>query len=226
MSEEITETGAAEQPAPTAQQEAKADIGGLMSNKEFAADFSGANGRPAQVAAMAQKSQLHQQAYSDTTPEQGPPLPEAIQDGLDAQDDMSQAMAEALTPATSVEEFKFNLIGQNEMELTDLANVHATIADAAMSIGANNKFAKQTIEHVDATLARQDITPSDADGVVDAMNTQFGEQAHATVENAKAALARMEPNAQEMVKDALDGLDNHTAAWLVGRLARTYQANN
>jgi hypothetical protein len=110
--------------APSQQETARADIGGLMSDKDFQANYNGDNGRKAQVAAVAQKSALHETAYSDTPAEIAAPLPDAIQDGLDSQDDLSQAMAESLKPAEDIGDYNFVFANQDGLEFEEVAQMH------------------------------------------------------------------------------------------------------
>jgi hypothetical protein len=228
MSEEVSETGAAEQPAPSMQEAAKVEVGSLLSDKDFQADFSGANGRKAQVAAVAQKRALHETAFSETAPEQAAPLPEAIQDGLDAQDDLSQAYADSLKPAEDISDYNFTFANQADMEFEDVAQMHTVAAEAAMSIGANSHFAQETVKMLDTQLARQDNVPSEGDieGNEAALTSMYGDNAESILDAADAAFNKMPENAQAWLEASLNGVDSSTRAWAIGRLARTYQANN
>jgi hypothetical protein len=215
-------------PAPTQQESAKAEVGSLMSNKEFAADFSGANGRKAQVAAVAQKSALHETAYSDAPAEQSAPLPDKLQEGADAPDDLSKAMAESLTPAEDISDYSFTFANQADMEFEEVAQMHTVAAEAAMSIGANSHFAQETVKMLDTQLARQDNVPSEGDteGNEAALTSMYGDNAESILDAADAAFNKMPENAQAWLKASLDAVDSSTRAWTIGRLARTWTANN
>jgi hypothetical protein len=221
-------TGASEQPAPSMQEAAKDEVGSLMSDNDFQADWAGQNGRKAQVAAVARKSQMHEQAFSDTPVEQPAPLPEKLQEGLDAQDAISKATAESLKPAETVNDFNFVFSNQENLSFEEVAQMHTLASEAAFAIGSNPHHAQETVKMLDTQMQRQDNVPSanDTEGNTAALDKMFGENAQGILDAASSALELMTPEAQDWLTASLDRVDASTRALTIGRLARTYSANN
>ena len=83
--------------ASTPAETAAAGLETLAADKAWQADWSGANGRAAQRAAVTLKSDVTRAAYSPEA-DTAPALSEKIESGLNAPDAVSQAAAEAMTP--------------------------------------------------------------------------------------------------------------------------------
>jgi hypothetical protein len=201
------------------------DIAALQSDAGFVADWSGENGRAAQVAAVERKSALHEAAYGGEQETVEPIMSEQVAEGLQAEDSVTQEAAAAMIPAQDMSEYHFNWQGQGDMELGQLADMNTVASEAAFALGANPHYARQTIEFIDQQLSRPDMAGASADDVIETLNARHGMQAKATVDAARAAVERMPESARQWLFDAMDGLDANSHAWVVNRLASIHRAN-
>jgi hypothetical protein len=220
MTDEITA------PEATPAESATAEIQSLKTDVEWNRDFMGENGHIAQAAATQRKRSLHMAAYS--SPEVPPKLlPEKVQAGLDSPDNLSKQAAEAMVPAQSVDEYKFNWEGTQDMDVEQLQDQNALAADTCMAIGANPHYAQTTIEYIDNQLSRPDLVPcgNDLEGVQTVLAQRFGANADATLAAAKAACAQMPDDGRQWLFDALSNLDTNGFAWVIGRLASIHNSH-
>ena len=210
----------AEAVAPSPDQELSA----LSRDVGFQADWDGSNGRPAQIAAVERKSALTKAAHGPAD-EPAPVLPEAVQAGLDAPDNMSQAAAQAMIPGTSPEDYSFVWEDTANIDLDVLRDMNTTAAEAAFAVGASPEYAKATVVGLNTMLKQSSgITATEA-SLQDALSRHFGSNADATVEGAKATLAKMPERSRNWAIDTAGQLDASGVAWFVGRLARVHNAN-
>ena len=207
-----------EAPAAPAQ-----DLSALTSDKGFQADFNGDNGRPAQVEAVARKSELTKAAYGPTD-EAAPVLPEQIQEGLDAPDNVSKMAAQAMVPGQSVDDYKFQWADAATTDIETLQSQNALAAQASLDIGASPEYARATVRGLEDMMARSSGIPPSEEQLNTALSRAFGANANATVEAAKATLAKMSPEARTWAIDAAGELDASAVAWFVGRLASVNRA--
>jgi len=207
-------------PAPSPVQE----LATLSTDTAFQADFTGENGRAAQIVASERKSALTKIAHGPTD-EPAPVLPERIEDGLTAPDNVSKAAAEAMVPGASVSDYSFNWSDAANTDLDVLQDMNATAAEAAFAVGASPAYAKATINGLQTMLTQSSgIEPTES-SLQDALTRHFGGNADATVTSAKATLARMPERSRQWALDAAGQLDASGVAWLVGRLASVHKAN-
>ncbi len=221
-------------PAPTepaaaetnSSEVAAAGLETLAANKEWSDDFSGLNGRPAQLAAMELKSATTRAAF-DPEPDTSQRRSEQIEDGLAATDAVTKASAEAMVPAQDVSEYNFKWENASSMEFEELQSMDTTAKEAAFAIGANPHFARSTLEAMDRQLSKPEgsYIPTTSDALDDHMRTQFGDQADATLQAAVATMQKMPPEGQKWLQSSLSRLDTSTAAWVVARLASVHRAN-
>ena len=202
------------------------ELSALSSDAGFQADWDGSNGRPAQIEAVARKSELMKAAHGPAD-DPAPTLPDAIQTGLDAPDAVSQAAAEAMIPGLSVDDYKFNWQGQGDMELEQLQDMNTVASEAALALGANPHFAQQTIEFMDQQLARPDIVPvgTNTASVVEILNRRLGADAPATLDAARAAVAKLPERSRDWLFNSMDQLDANGFAWMITRLSSIHKAN-
>jgi hypothetical protein len=209
-------------PAPESSpaESAATELNSLQGDSDFLDAFNGVHGRSTQIEAASRKSALAKLAYGPAEEEAAPVLPEKVQEGLDSQSEINQAAAESMTPAVSVEEYKFQFQGAQDMSVEQVAEATSLAAETAMSIGASPSYAKATIEFVDAQLARPDMIPMGTDGtdLVAALNQKFGD-ADAVLADAKEAIDAMPEHSRVWVVETIEKLDGSTGAWLIGRLA-------
>ena len=218
MSDETT-TPASE---PTQAEAAASEIASLKTDTAFQADFMGENGRPAQIAASERKSALTKAAHGPAD-EPAPELPQQVQDGLKAPDNVSKAAAEAMVPGASPNDYQFNWSEAATTDLNVLQDMNATAAEAAFEVGASPSFAKATVDGLQDMMARS-TGPATEATLEAALQRHFGSNADATVTDAKATLAKMPERARQWVLDATDHLDGDGASWLIGRLASVTKA--
>ena len=217
---DIEATGGAEAAAPSPAE----NLATLTSDAGFQADWSGDNGRPAQIEAVARKAELTKAAYGPAD-EPAQVLPEQVQAGLDAPDAVSQAAAEAMTPAADVSEYQFKWQGVAETSLEDIQAQNQLAAETAFAVGANAKYARTTVEHIDQVLSNPDTVPMTEATFEDAMNSMFGDQREATIEAARDTLMKMPEDGRDWVLRSIDSLDASTACWFIQRLATVSKAN-
>lgn len=207
-------------------QAAAGELTTLTSSPEFSADFAGSNGRAAQIQARDRKSTLTQQAHSREVEAPAPVLPEKIQEGLESTSQLERATAQAMTPGQSPQDYKFQWEGASDMEIDHIAAMNETAATAAFSVGASPEYARATVNHLQSMISNSSgVEPTDA-SLQEALTKQFGANSDATVEAAKATLAKMEPEAREWAMDAIGHLDASGVSWIVGRLASVNRANS
>ena len=179
----------AEAAAPTASSPVQ-ELATLTQDASFATDFTGENGRAAQVEATARKSALTKAAHGPAD-EPASVLPERVQEGIDAPDNVSQAAAEAMVPGQSPEDYSFAWGNSADIDLDVLQDMNTTAAEAAFEVGASPAYAKATIDGLQTMLTQSSgIDPTEA-SLQDALARHFGGKADATVNAAKATLARM-----------------------------------
>ena len=192
------ETGAAASPsvggaetalASTPVETAAAGLETLAADKAWQADFNGDNGRPAQLAAVKLKADTTRAAFNPG-PDAAPTLPENIASGLNAPDAVSQAAAEAMTPATDASEFKFGWSDAQTASVEDLQQRNTVAAESAFAAGANPHYAKATIDYIDQQLANPNLVPMSGNEFDDAMAQKFGEQTDATILAARETLMK------------------------------------
>ena len=213
MSEEISNSAPA--PTPEAAAPSPSDaVANLQADKDWSADFSGANGRQAQKAAMDRKTSLLKPAEDDA------PVPEHLREALE--DDSTRPFAEGRIPASDPSEYKFTFNDaesfEHSQELTSVAQ------ETAYAVGANPQFAQATVSHIQERLGRVpdggsvDANPGSFDT---AIADRYGDKAADTINAAEAALNAMPPEGKAWVQNTLKALDAETATWVVGRLAST-----
>ena len=94
-------------------------------------------------------------------------------------------------PGQSPEDYSFNWSDAATTDLDVLQDMNATAAEAAFAVGASPKYAKATIDGLQTMLTQSSgIDPTEA-SLQDALARHFGTRADATVNAAKATLARM-----------------------------------
>jgi hypothetical protein len=216
----MTDEAPAAAPAPSPAQE----LTTLTSTASFAADFAGENGRAAQAEASSRKSALTKAVHSPAE-EAAPILPEQVQAGLDAPDNLTRAAAAAMVPGQSPDDYSFAWTDAAFSDFETLKADTARAAQAAFDIGASPEYAKATVRGLEDMIGRsQGPAPSpEQQGV--ALTRCFGSNADTTLEAAKASLAKMSPDARKWAIDAADLLDASGFAWFVGRLASVHKAN-
>ncbi len=213
-----------EAPAPTQTPEAPAPspseaVANLQADKEWTADFSGTNGRQAQLRAVERKTALLRPAEDAS-----PAVPEHLKEALE--DSSTRPHAERYVPAQSPEEYKFTF---NDAESFEHAKEITSLAqETAFAVGANPQFAQATVKHVQERIARVaegasvDANPGSLDAAIEA---RYGSKATETIEAAGEALAAMPEQGRQWVQNTLRTLDPETATWFVGRLASTRRAS-
>jgi hypothetical protein len=199
----------------------------LAADRTWQADFDGVNGRPAQLAAVKLKSDVARSAFP-SEPDTTPALPEKIESGLRAPDAVSQAAAEAMTPATSVDDFNFIWKDAANMEIGELKNMDTLAKETALAVKANPAFARATLEAMDKQLSKPEgsYTPTTADALDSHLKAQLGDKADATLQAALATFELMPPDGQAWLENSLSRLDTSTASWVVQRMASLNRANS
>lgn len=221
MSDDIPLPGGAPAPTPEAAPAPSPSeaVASLQADKDWSADFSGANGRQAQKAAMDRKTALLKPA-DDT----GPAVPEHLREAME--NSTTRPFAEGRIPASDPSEYKFEFRDaesfEHSQELTALAQT------TAYAVGANPEFAQATVKHIQQRLGRVaegasvDSNPGSFDA---AIASRYGADAQATIDAAEEALAAMPEAGRKWVQATLRGLDPETATWFTGRLASTRRAS-
>ncbi len=217
---DIEATGGAEAVAPSPAD----NLSALSKDADFMSDWDGSNGRPAQIAAVERKSALTKAAHGQAD-EPAPALPDSVQAGLDAPDAVSQAAAAAMVPGQSAEDYKFNWDDSASIELDTLQDMNTTAADAAFAVGASPEYAKATIDGLQTMLKQSSGIEATEATLQEALSKHFGSNADATVEAAKATLAKMPERSRDWAIDTAGQLDASGVAWFVGRLASIHKAN-
>ena len=197
----------------------------LTSDAGFQADWSGSNGRPAQIAAVARKSELTKAAHGGGDAA-APVLPERIQEGLDADDGVSRAAAAAMIPGDSPDDYTFQWADAEKTDIETMQEQTTLAAQAAYDIGASPEYARTTVRGLEDMIAKSSGIPPSEEQLTEALTRQFGANADATVEAARASLAKMSPEAREWAINAAGALDASGAAWFTGRLASVHRANS
>jgi len=200
--------------APASPTEAVAE---LQSDPQWNSDFSGENGRQAQVAAMQRKSDLLRPADA------APNIPENLRAAMD--DPSAKPFAEGRLPAQDVSEYRFDW--RNTESVEEAKELTAVAQEAAFSIGANPQFASATVSHVQEQLTRVADGSRVFDNETafdDALTKSFGAETQATIDAAEAALAAKPEAGRTWVQSTLRSLDPATAAWFTGRLASAFRA--
>ena len=217
------DTGPAEavEAAPTASS-AISEIAALGRDVAFHDDFTGSNGRAAQVAAVERKSALHKQAYGPA-PDPVAVLPERVQDGLEAPDAITKQAATAMIPGASPADYKFNWTDAANTDIEALQSQNNLAAEASFAIGASPEYAKATIAGMESMIASS-RAPATAESLDVALQRSFGANSDATVEAARTALLKMPQPARDWFGRALDKLDAAGATWAIGRLASVTRA--
>jgi hypothetical protein len=208
-------------PAEVSPQESAAtELNGLQGDSNFIDDFTGSNGRNAQIEATARKSALAKLAYGPAEEEAAPALPEQVEAGLDSQSEINKAAADSMTPAQDASEYSFQWANAQDMSVEQVAEATSLAAETAMSIGASVPYAKATVEYIDQQLSRPDMIPMGEDGstLVEALNQKFGD-ADAVLADAREALDAMPEHSRAWVVETVEKLDGSTAAWLLGRIS-------
>ena len=217
MSEDIPLPGGAPAPTPEAAPAPSPSeaVASLQADATWSADFSGANGRQAQKAAMEQKTAVLKPAEDNA-----PAVPEHLREAME--NSTTRPFAEARIPASDPSEYKFTFSDaenfEHSQELTSLAQ------ETAFAIGANPQFAQATVSHIQDRLGRVpeggsvDSNPGSFDA---AIASRYGDKAADTISAAEAALNAMPPEGKAWVQNTLKALDADTATWVVGRLAST-----
>ena len=228
----MTENAPAPAPSPVAPSEGPAsttpspaqELAALTQDATFAADFAGENGRAVQIEAAARKSALTKAAHGPAD-EPAPELPEQVQDGLKAPDNVTKAAAEAMVPGASPNDYQFNWSDAGNIDIDVLQDMTSTAAEAAFEVGASPAYAKATIDGLQTMLTQSSgIAPTEA-ALQDALTRHFGGNSDTTVEAAKATLAKMPEQSRQWALDAAERLDASGVAWFVGRLASVHRAN-
>lgn len=227
----MTENAPAPAPSPASSSDAPApaeqspvqELAALSTDTAFQADFAGENGRAAQIAASERKSALTKTAHGPAD-EPAPVLPERVEDGLNAQDNVSKAAAEAMVPGTSPADYSFTWSDAGSIDLDALQDMNTVAAEAAFAVEASPEYAKATIDGLQTMLTQSSgIAPTEA-SLQDALSRHFGSKADAAVVAAKATLAKMPERSRQWALDAAEQLDASGVAWLVGRLASVHKA--
>ncbi len=204
---------------PNPAEVAASEYAGLAADTDFAADFSGRNGREAQKAAVDRKSALARTAFGDGQEATPRDIPELLQDALKAPDALTRQEAEHMIPAASASEYRFNF-ATDGMDFKDVSELNNMAAQTAFAIGASPEYARATFEQIDRKLSRggyEPTTPAATDAV---LVRQFGDKAEAVGEAALAAFQRLPERERHFVSSTLSRLDAETSAWAIGRLAR------
>jgi len=214
-------------PASTPAETAAAGLETLAADKTWQADWSGVNGRAAQRAAVKLKSDVTRSAFTSEA-DTSHALSEKIESGLNAPDAVSQAAAEAMTPAQDVSEYRFKWENAASMEIGELKNMDALAKETAFAVKAPPAFARATLEAMDRQLSKPEgsYTPTTADALDSHLQTQLGDKADATLAAALATFELMPPEGQAWLQHSLSRLDTSTAAWVVGRMASIHRANS
>ena len=227
----MTENAPAPAPSPASPSEALApaatspaqELAALTQDAAFAADFTGENGRAAQVEATARKSALTKAAHGPTD-EPAPVLPERVQEGIYAPDNVSKSAAEAMVPGQSHDDYSFVWGNSADIDLDVLQDMNEVAAEAAFEVGASPAYAKATVAGLETMLTQSSgIDPTEA-SLQEALTRHFGGKADATVEAARATLAKMPERSRQWALDAAGQLDASGVAWFVGRLASVHRA--
>ncbi|MDC0148881.1 hypothetical protein OAI11_00825 [Rhodospirillales bacterium] len=217
MSEEIPSGAPAPTPEAAPTPSPSEAVANLQADKDWSADFSGANGRQAQKVAMDRKTSLLKPAEDDA------PVPEHLREALE--DSSTKPFAEGRIPASDPSEYKFTFNDaesfEHSQELTSIAQ------ETAYAVGANPQFAQATVSHIQERLGRVpegasvDANPGAFDS---AIADRYGDKATDTINNAEAALNAMPPEGKAWVQNTLRALDPETATWFTGCLASTQRA--
>jgi hypothetical protein len=212
MSDEST---APESPAPSPT-EALAE---LTSDKEWSADFSGANGRAAQKLAVERKSALLRGDQAEAAPN----VPEHLAEAMENSE--TKPHAERYVPAQSPEDYKFDWRDAENVE--HAKEMTALAQETAFAVGANPEFAQATVKHIQERLPRVQpgMSVAENEGSLDeAVARLMGAEAGATIAAATEAVMSMPENGRQWVQQTLRSLDPSSAAWFTARLARTHRA--
>jgi len=212
-------------PASTPAETAAAGLETLAANKAWQADFDGANGRPAQLAAVKLKSDTTRAAFT-SEPDTASALPEKIESGLNSADPIIRAAAEAMRPGESPDDYSFTWSDTSAIGIDDLKNMTEVASEAAHAIGANPEVARSTVAFIEKQLSANtsgaEITPAQLDT---ALADKFGGDADAIATLAVEVVAKMPDAGKAWLTSALKGLDPSSAALVVGKLARVGAAN-
>ena len=206
-------------PTPAAQ------LTALQRSAEFSANWKGDNGRAAQKDAVERKSAMIRRLHGPADDPTSEWVPEQLQDGLDNQNSLAKATAEAMQPANSRDDFSFNFTGTENMELQDIADLKEIASEASFAAGASPAYARATVEYVDAALARSDGTPATVSDLESAMSRQFGDRKEDIQAHARATIARMPERSQQWIYNTLERLPASDGAWLVNRLSTVNRAS-
>jgi hypothetical protein len=120
----------------------------LAADKAWQADWSGANGRAAQRAAVQLKADVTRAAYCPE-PDTTPALSEKIESGLNAPDAVTKATAEAMRPGESPDDYSFTWSDTSAIGIDDLKNMTEVASEAAHAIGANPEVARSTVAFIE-----------------------------------------------------------------------------
>ena len=212
-------------PASTPAETAAAGLETLAADKAWQADWSGANGRAAQRAAVKLKSDVTRSAFP-SEPDTASALPEKIESGLNSADPIIRAAAEAMRPGESPDDYSFTWADTSAIAIEDLQNMTAIASEAAHAIGANPEVARSTVAFIEKQLSANtsgaEITPAQLDT---ALADKFGGDADAIATLAVEVVAKMPDAGKAWLTSALKGLDPSSAALVVGKLARVGAAN-
>lgn len=222
-------TGGARTPTPAPSPSTPAqELAGLSRDPRFHADFSGDNGRPAQLAAMDRKSALTKAAFGPTdAPTNAAPLPEQIKEGLASQSPVERAAAEAMIPGQSPADYSFHWRDAANTPFEVLKQQNALAAEAAFAIGANPDYIRTTVKAVEDMLSRSKgdtVTPQSLEDVL-VIRYRSKEAAGSVQAHAQAALNKMPEAARKWTQATLRKMDANDAGWFVGRLASINRAN-
>jgi hypothetical protein len=212
-------------PQASPQESAASELSGLQSDADFVADFTGGNGRVAQVEAASRKSALTKLAHG---PEEEPApavIPPRIEEGLSDQNTITRASSEAMIPGQATTDYSFTWEGAESMDVEALQDMSATAAEAALAVGASPEFTKSTINGLQSMLRQSSGVEPTESTMNEALAKHFGDNADATVTAAKATLALMPERSREWALDTAAKLDATGASWFIGRLASVHKAN-
>ena len=212
-------------PASTPAETAAAGLETLAANKAWQADWSGANGRAAQRAAVKLKSDTTRTAFT-SEPDTASALPEKIESGLNSADPIIRAAAEAMRPGESPDDYSFTWSDTSAIGIDDLKNMTEVASEAAHAIGANPAAAKSVVAFIEKGLSANtsgaEITPEQLDT---ALADKFGGEADGIAAMAVEVVAQMPAAGKAWLTSALKGLNPSSAALVVGKLARVAAAN-
>ena len=227
MTDAVEPTGG-DVAAPSPVETATAGLETLAADKAFQADWSGENGRPAQLAAVKLKADTTRAAYNPE-PDTAPVLPDALADAVNDPNatEATKAMVEGMTPGTQASDYTFRFEGASTMDVEQLQDMTSTAQEAALALGASPSFARATVEYMDQQLARPDIVPvgTNTASVVEILNKRLGDTAPATLDAARAAVNKLPERSREWLFNGLDRMDANGFAYMITRLASIERAN-